>query len=251
MRLVTTGELPEIVWMDGFARTGSDAPGLLDLGLIKDPEKLRAEAFDALARSLADARAGRTPARGRCKPGRVYAPRFSFRLPPLAEGGEKTVVVLPFLDPARRRNGGEIVRLALIRQLLSARGLHVVDPGEVRLSLLDYRIILRGGVSLVSARAMLKTLRADWIVVGDVRRFADEGAAAEFNLHVLDSASEEIIWQSRSYNDGSDGVVFFGIGKVSTSSALVCRMAAEIVAEALPDRLRGGSGGGPREARSR
>jgi hypothetical protein len=250
MRLVTTADLPEIVWMDGFARTGADAPGLLGLGLVDDPEKLRREAFEALARSLARARSGARPDGGRCQPGRVYAPKFSFRLPPLSGRAERTVIVLPFMDSSGRRNAGEVVRLAVVRRLLAARGLHLVDPGEVRHVLLDYRIVLRGGVSLVSARTMLKTLRADWVVVGDVRRFDEERAAAEFNLHVLDSETEEIIWQSRSYNDGDDGVTFFGIGRVSTTSALVCRMAAEIAAEALPERLRDG-GGDIRNAASR
>ncbi|HEY6004907.1 MAG TPA: hypothetical protein VIV57_18665, partial [Anaeromyxobacter sp.] len=250
MRLVTTRDLPEIVWMDGFARTGSDAPGLLGLGIIEDPQKLRSQAFDALARSLAAARSGARREGGRCQPGRVYAPKFSFRLPPLAGSAERTVIVLPFLDSSRRRNAGEVVRLGVIRQLLSARGLHLVDPGEVRQVLLDYRIILQGGVSLASARTILKTLRADWVVVGDVRRFDEERAAAEFNLHVLDSETEEIVWQSRSYNDGDDGVHFFGIGRVSTSSALVCRMVAEIAAEAFPDRFRDAGSGG-RTAASR
>jgi hypothetical protein len=250
MRLVTTADVPEIVWMDGFARTGSDAPGLLGLGIVDDPQRLRREAFDALARSLARARSGARPDGGRCEPGRVYAPKFSFRLPPLSGRAERTVIVLPFLDSSGRRNAGEVVRLAVMRGLLAARGLHLVDPGEVRHVLLDYRIVLKGGVSLVSARTMLKTLRADWVVVGDVRRFDEERAAAELNLHVLDSGTEEIIWQSRSYNDGDDGVHFFGIGRVSTTSALVCRMVAEMVAEALPERLHDG-GGGVRNAASR
>ena len=98
--------------------------------------------------------------------------------------------------------------------------------------------MLPGGISLTSARTMLDSLRADWVVSGEVRRFEDGRAAAEFNVHVLDRAREDVIWQSRSYNDGKDGVLFFDRGRVSTTTALVCRMTSEIVEEALRRRLR-------------
>jgi hypothetical protein len=39
-RLVSTGEDPSILWMDGVGLAGDDSRGLLDLGLIEDPKTL-------------------------------------------------------------------------------------------------------------------------------------------------------------------------------------------------------------------
>ncbi|HEX9051022.1 MAG TPA: hypothetical protein VF841_10855 [Anaeromyxobacter sp.] len=236
MRLVTTADPPDIVWMDGFARTGDDAPGLLRLGVVTDPARLRREALDRLSRSLAAARRRAGPPGIRCAPDDTYAPKFSFRLPALDEPVAKTVVVVPFLNTSGRPNAGDIVRLEIMRQLAGVPGLRLVDPGEIREALLEYRIILRGGVSLVSAETMLDSLRADWVVSGEVRRFDETVAAAEFNVHILDRSGEDLAWLSRSYNDGHDGVWVFNVGAVSTTAALVCRMSSEIVERALRPR---------------
>ena len=51
-RLVSTGDTPTIIWMKSVAIAGNDSPGLLGLGLITDPLKLRARAIETLAASL-------------------------------------------------------------------------------------------------------------------------------------------------------------------------------------------------------
>jgi len=51
-RLVSAGPNPEILWMDGVGIAGDDSPGILGLGLINSPEKLREEALQFLSKSL-------------------------------------------------------------------------------------------------------------------------------------------------------------------------------------------------------
>ncbi len=58
-RLVSTGERPEIVWIDSIGSAGDDAPGLLGLGLIEDQKVLLDRATAALAGSLAGFVSGR------------------------------------------------------------------------------------------------------------------------------------------------------------------------------------------------
>lgn len=53
-RLVSVDGVPEIIWMDDFAKAGEDAPGLLALGIIKDPVRLRKLALEHLEKSLQD-----------------------------------------------------------------------------------------------------------------------------------------------------------------------------------------------------
>ncbi len=51
-RLVSTAGMPEIRWMDSYARTGDEAPGLLGLGIIEDPVRLRGLGFECLEASM-------------------------------------------------------------------------------------------------------------------------------------------------------------------------------------------------------
>lgn len=51
-RLVSTVGMPEIRWMDSYARTGDEAPGLLGLGVIEDPVRLRGLGFEYLEASM-------------------------------------------------------------------------------------------------------------------------------------------------------------------------------------------------------
>ena len=51
-RLVSTGENPSVLWIDGTGAAGDDAPGLLGLGLIEEPRTLLARVVDTMAESL-------------------------------------------------------------------------------------------------------------------------------------------------------------------------------------------------------
>ena len=51
-RLVSTAGIPEIRWMDSYAKAGEDTPGLLGLKKIDDPVRLRGMALEYLEASL-------------------------------------------------------------------------------------------------------------------------------------------------------------------------------------------------------
>jgi len=51
-RLVSTGNKPEILWIDSIGLTGDDSPAILGLGLIKDPHVLLNNAVKKLLDSL-------------------------------------------------------------------------------------------------------------------------------------------------------------------------------------------------------
>jgi heptaprenylglyceryl phosphate synthase len=72
-------------------------------------------------------------------------------------------------------------------------GLRVLDPGEVRSALLDYRIIMAGGISIDLARSMLTMLRADLVVAGRVRSYDDEAVQARIVslVHLSHSSGAE------------------------------------------------------------
>lgn len=81
MRLVSTGELPRILWIDGAARAGDDAPGLFDLGVVRSDQALRASVIGELVRSLATFLAGRGPRATACASASRLDPKATFVAP--------------------------------------------------------------------------------------------------------------------------------------------------------------------------
>ncbi|ACG74389.1 lipoprotein, putative [Anaeromyxobacter sp. K] len=255
LRLVSTGEPPRILWIDGAVRSGDERPGLLGLGLIQDPARVQRIVLDRLGRSLRAFLRGGVRA-GRCEPERRFRPRLVFRSPRLREGPFR-LAVLPFVNETRRRSAGDAATLEVIRQLSTAAAAEVVEPGLVRAVLLENRLIMPGGVSLDVASTVLDKLDADLVVAGVVRRYEDGGgtfgaARVELTVQVLDRAHEVVAWSSVSEGDGADGVWWFDLGLVRNSADLLCRVAASVVdrmdLEVAPS---GGREAAPQRARPR
>jgi TolB-like protein len=229
VRLVSTSDTPAVLWMDGYARTGDDSPGFLSLNVVNDPEVLQAEAFQRLRTSLEAYFTGGV--RGaRCDSGGWWRPRVAYRARPDARQ-VTSVAVLPFVNETKRRGAGEILALEFASQFASADGFRVVEPGIVRDELLRRRIVMEDGVSLDQARVVSATLDADLVVAGYVFDFDDGRASpySNFTAMVIDRKTGRMIWESISYDRGSDSETLFGLRRVSTVPGLTCRMAREVI----------------------
>jgi hypothetical protein len=227
-RLVSASESPAVLWMDGYARAGDDAPALFGLGIVSDPELLRAQALNAVGESLAAFLAKGVQA-DRCSGGGWWRPRLAYRARP-DDRKVTTVAVLPFVNETRRRGAGEAVALELASQLASTGGFRIVELGVVREELLRRRIVMEDGVSLDQARLVSAALDADLVAAGYVFDYEDgvQDPGANFTAMVIDRKTGRMIWESVSYDRGSDSETLFGFGKVSTTPALACRMAREV-----------------------
>ena len=244
MRLVSAAEEPEILWIDAFGRAGDDRPGLLGLGRVGSVGPLEEETFDVLARSLgAFLRDARRNAPG-CKTSQTFAPKVDFRSPALARKETLSVAILPFVNESGRRGAGQVLALEMARQLVAVERVRVVEPGMLREELLTYRISDEGGATPATARLLSKVLDADLVVGGVVRDYVDSGTPVmDFSVLAIDPGTEEIVWESTSYNGGDDAMGLFGTGKVSTAGALACRMARALVARMMPRNGRSRPGG--------
>ena len=80
-RLVSAGDAPAILWIDGVSRSGDESPGFFDLGIISDGGELAAKMFGDLASSMAAFRDNRGPRAPPCAAARRFRPRNSFRSP--------------------------------------------------------------------------------------------------------------------------------------------------------------------------
>jgi hypothetical protein len=226
-RLVSVGEQPFVLWMDGFSRSAATTHGLLGLGGIHSMDEMEREAAAELSRSLADFIRTRAQ-RGRCGAGKHFRPRTYYRAPWPLPG--RRVIVLPFLNRTKNRTAGDFVALQIVRQFAASGQFDVVDPGAVLEALRKERIITRGGVSLAEAERMAKSLDADLVVSGEVFQHDDAVVpTAEFTTMMLDR-DDRLVWQSTSRSTGEDAVSVFDFGRLGTLGEVTCRMAAGVIA---------------------
>ncbi len=230
-RLVSTGERPAIMWMDSASVSGDDSRGLLGIGLITDPTELREKVIGSLLRSLQMHLSGgqktAVPVKGR------YGPKIFYRSESFPAGNRYVVGVAPFFNLSGRKYGGEIMVLHFIEELVR-RGFDVVEPGIVRQRLLNMRIIMNEGISLQEADLISLALKADLIFAGKVNDYQDYAgdtgtAKVDFLVLVIEKMTKKVLWASKSYNRGDDGVFFFDRGLVSTAGRLSAFMTSAVV----------------------
>ena len=239
MRLVSLDAAPAVVWADDAGLAGDDAPGLLEIGLVNDYERLQARALDSLSRSLlAYLETGAAaPVRQRAS---KFRPRSVYRLPIVEAGGTYSIAVLPFYNVGARRNAGEALSLLFIRHLSAFPQLHVLDSGVTRQELLNARVIMDGGVSISDAEMVASLVDADFVLAGRVLSYQDyEGPAGrtrvEFSTVLIDRKSRRMVFSSESDNTGDDGVVFFDRGRSRTAHIMATQMVRRTVEAIVGD----------------
>jgi hypothetical protein len=235
-RLVATGPLPEIIWMESIGLAGDDAPGLLGLGLISDPQKLQERALRYLAGSLA----GHLHDRGKNHPAgmaaKTFRPKQFYASEDIAKLRKGRVAVIPFFNESSRTRAGEILLLHFLNQLvgMEIETMKVVEPGVVREKMLNQRIIMNRGVSYRDLDLIGIPLEVDFFFTGKVFAYQDypgaQGAPlVDFSTMGIGVENKRIVWASASYNAGDDAVFFFDVGRLSTASAMAEAMMRSVV----------------------
>ena len=228
-RLVSTGENPVILWMDRVGLAGDDSRGLLDLGLIEDPKVLLDKGmklmFDSMNRYLSKG----SEEGGGYSARKKFRPQIVYRSPAFDPNRKYTVAIAPFFNYSLRKYAGDILVLHLATELKRFNRFNVVEMGVVRQALLEMRIILEQGVSLVNAESISGSANADLILAGDVTDYQDYQGAwgtpkVSFSVQLIDRRHPEVVWSSYSFNEGDEGVFFFDLGRVNTASAMVSEM---------------------------
>jgi len=249
-RLVSTGESPTILWMDGVGLAGDDSRGLLDLGLIEDPKALLNKAvktmFDSMDRYLLKKIKGS----GGYDARRKFRPHTFYRSPSLDPNRKYTVAIAPFFNYSLRKYAGDILVLHFAKELKRFDHFDVIEMGVVRQAFLGMRIILDQGVSLANADSIAGLLDADLILAGDVTDYEDYQGVwgkpkVSFSAQLIERKSREVVWSSNSYNEGDEGVFFFDLGRVSTASVMVSQMVRWIGRTISQDNRRGERVKGP------
>jgi TolB-like protein len=249
-RLVMGRERSEIVWMDGAALSAGSHPGFLALSLVEDPGILLEQATQCLADSLgrslreageaipaasantyygcnpkADVVALTSERRGRAR----HRPRIIFRSPALRADRRYSVAVIPFLNLSGRKHAGKITTLHFVKQLIRTAQFTVVDPGLLREQLLKYRVIMEAGPSFANTDIISSdiSLGVDLVFSGTVFDYQGEMGIpkVEFSVKIIEGESRQLVWSSRSRNDGNEGVFFYDVRRIYTAHQLASDMA--------------------------
>lgn len=237
-RLVSAGEEPRILWMDGASGAGDEAPGVLGLGRVYDIEVIARQVIDRLAGSLDVARTAGEGVRLQAeKPERKRRPRSFFRSPQGAAAwtAATKTAVLPFANGSPSPLAGQIVTLQILRALVNGTDLEVIEPGVVREALLQSRLIQEEGLSVPQASLLRVLLGADLALFGEVTEYIEGGPegsepAVDFSVRALDTARGQVIWSSISQERGFEGAFFFGAGRIVTAHRLTSEMSRSLVA---------------------
>ena len=232
-RLVSTGDPPAILWMEGVGLAGDDSQGILGVGLIEDPGALREKALKSVLGSLVRYLSTRTEGKEVDRAKKKFKPKIAYRSSAFDLNRKYRVAVAPFFNRSERKYAGEILVLHFIRQLKGFENFEVIEPGRVRQELLNSRIIMQDGISLADADALFAGLNADLLVSGRVMDYQDyQGALGkpkvDFSSMVIERKSREVVWSSDSHNEGDDGVFFFDRGRVNTAHAMASQMVQRV-----------------------
>ncbi len=228
-RLVSTGDDPNILWIQGAGLAGDDSPGFLGLGLIEDPVRLLNNGVNSILNSLVQylstQRDGGSPYGAKKK----FRPKLFYRAPQWNPNRKVTVAVLPFFNISGRRYAGEIMVLHFIRQFQRFENFNMVEPGVIRQTLLRLRLIMDEGVSLTDVDSVSNFLDSDLILSGKVMDYQDSQGGygtpiVDFSAQLIDRKTREVVWSSDSQNTGDDGVFFFDRGRVNTAHAMASQM---------------------------
>jgi len=236
-RLVSIATTPVVTWAEDIGAAGDDAPGLFELGMVNDHQKVLTQALSRLGKSLASylrTQQVSTDLKGASK----FRPKAYYRSLVLEPERPYSIAVVPFFNLSERRNAGEILALHFIRHLSSFRQFRVVDTGVARQPLLDARIIMDGGLSISDAETVAALIETDFVLGGRVLRYEDYDGpdgktGVEFSTVLIERKSRKVVWSSDSYNEGRDGLGLFGHGATKTAHAMatqMVRLATELIA---------------------
>ncbi|MBU1641009.1 MAG: hypothetical protein KKG53_11090 [Proteobacteria bacterium] len=226
---------PRIIWMNSKSLSGDETPGLLDLGMIRNPDQLLDKVLTDLFKSWEPLL---LPSPSRQLPRQVdgagkFRPQEYFRSESFSPRRRYTVAIMPFYNLSERKYAGELMELHFVRQLRKVANLTVIEPGELRQFLLRYRIIMEDGLYLAHAEVLFAKLGVDLLVTGKIFDYEDYGGMigrpiVDFSVEVFSRQGNQTVWTSKSYTDGANGVFFFDLGKVYTAHNLAGQMVGTI-----------------------
>ncbi|MCK9419659.1 MAG: MBG domain-containing protein [Nitrospirae bacterium] len=235
-RLVSTGEMPRILWMESIGLSGDDSPGLFGSGLIGQIGPLQNKAIKQLMDSLSAFYADRiSPPAEKGWVMEVFKPKKSSETPFIDPDRTYKVAIMPFYNSTKNSNAGEILALRFMSQLVKNGAFDVLEPGVVRQKFLDYRIIMNDGIARADAESFFINQKMDLILMGKIIDYQEGNPDMEFEVQVYNRKSKSMAWSSWSYNRGNDAMLVFDWNRVSNVAELASQMVKTIIRDMMTE----------------
>lgn len=163
-----------------------------------------------------------------------YGPKNWYSSRDVLDDQLRSLAIIPFQDLSTRKHGAEVVVLHLAKQLVVDGRYKVLEIGVIRDKMLKLRVIMADGVSNANIDAIANSLGVELIVNGKLFDYLESNTVGQnpkvdFSVQMFERDSRKILWNSRSRNQGDDGVFFFDAGQISTASVLTDKMAHSLV----------------------
>jgi TolB-like protein len=143
------------------------------------------------------------------------------------------VAIMPFTNESGRKYANEIIASHFLSEFVKRKQFIVVEPGLIKEKMLEYRIVMYGGISLTDASLIARELNADLIFTGRVIYYQEYTPSSNspkvgFSLLLINRKNQQIVWSSNSLNEGNDAVFLFDWGRINTVSKLALEMARAV-----------------------
>jgi TolB-like protein len=213
-------------WAGFASASGLDRRGILNLGVVQDPELLASETARSLV-SLFEER----PSVDNPRPDRKGFLREAISVERLG-----LVAVVPFASVSDRdANVAAETITSLALSVLHENGVRLAPPGLVNQILRKRGVLLSGEVD-AETRNGLNAFDVDYIVTGTVEEWEIRGGAREplprvsFGARLIDVRSGQILWMNGQNRGGWDGLNLFGTGRTHSRGRLAQHMMRSLVA---------------------
>lgn len=207
-RVVRTSD-GSIVWANHASFTGEDFTKVLELGTIREIEKLAEKTVDALLNPLS-----------------VVAPEKE-------KESAYRIAVMPFDNDSGRDYAGMIATYLFISQLFKNRKFDPAEFGEVRRLMVDMRIRGKGELDRRNSHSITETAGVDGVVVGAVESYREERGnmppEASICARLIDARKNRIVWSDCREWRGDDGIVVLDWGRLRSADAVASKAISKLV----------------------
>jgi len=199
----------DILWADYASGTGEDFSKILGIGRLQTIDRLIPEITDRLFVSFSAVKHKMKEA--------------AFR-----------IAVVPFQNKSRYRDAGSIVAQMFLTELFRSQNFELVEYGDVRRSLIDYRVRYRGELDYSNIKALSESLGVDGILVGTVESYSDgvetkSPPEVSITARLLDAGKNRILWYNHFSLNGDDLIRVLDFGKIRSVDKVGYKAVSELV----------------------
>ncbi|MEW6585597.1 MAG: hypothetical protein AB1442_08295 [Nitrospirota bacterium] len=207
-RIVRTSD-GSVVWANHASSTGEDSTTILELGTIREIERLSRKVLGDLFGSL------------------------TMHPPDKERESTYRIAVMPFENDSGREDAGMIATYLFLAELFKNEKFEPVEFGEVKRFTVAMRIRGKGELDYRNANPIAESAGVDGIVVGTVEAYREESGnsppEASISARLIDARKNRILWCNNASHDGDDDIIILDWGRLRSAESVAHKAVTELV----------------------